>query len=189
MIFVFVPVALIMGAIGRRIAGGILNQWAGLAGGNTSRVMGDNPARLIFSVLVALSGLLGGAPWLLALLLVPAVFVGTTTGNFNSMAMGRGSYSFAHDFWGMSAHAALSAITPTLLVVAFGLQFYDTPFSWWAVGGFTLIASPLYCIGWIISGKTGNLSLPIGFRGGSELGEAFWGASCALGAFLTFALI
>jgi len=185
MIYACVPVVLVLGALGRRAAGGALNQWFS-DGTAEHRVMGDTPARLIFAATVALSACLGGAPAWQALALVPAVWVGTVTGNFASLAMGRGQYSYLHDCVGMSAHAALSAVLPTL--VAFGAVFLTPPEhdQWGWMLGLTMLAAPLYTLGWIISGQHGRPSFPLGLRGGSELGEAFWGASCALGAFLTF---
>lgn len=177
--------SVVLGAFGRRAAGGALNQWIPL--GTKTRVTGDTEVRLLYGATIAAAALLGGAIWWQAALLVPAVWVGTTTGNFNSMAMGHGQYSYAHDFFGMSAHAALSAILPT--VVAFAVVFLTPPeyYDWWWMAGFCMLASPLYTIGWIISGKVGKTSFPAGLQGGSELGEAFWGGACALGAFLTYA--
>lgn len=183
--------AIVLGGLGRRIAGGVLNQWAGLSGEGDARVMGDHPARLIFGATVAFSAFLGGCPWKLALILIPCVWVGTTTGNFESMAMGRGSHSKYHDWLGMTAHAVLSAILPALAVF---LIYPALP--WWWIGLLPLLAAPGYELGWFISELTGNSPslrqniyynhIPNGFKGGTELGEFFFGGACALGAFLTF---
>ncbi len=150
--------------------------------------MGDTEARLIYSVTIALSGLLGGAIWWQAMLMIPAVFVGTTTGNFDSMSMGRGQYSYAHDLFGMSLHAILSVILPLLVVggtVLLPIPEYHNVL-WLSL---YLLASPLYTVGWMIAGKQGKVIFPIGLRGGSELGEAFWGAVCALATFLCYTTI
>ena len=186
--------AIIAGALGRRIAGGVLNTWFA----PTGRVMGDTPARLIYGALVALAGFVGGASLYMSLAMIVAVWIGTTTGNFDSMAMGRGPTSALHDWLGMTAHAFLSTLAPVLLVISptLLLIFHGaTPslllngVAWWYVAGFTVIAAPLYDIGWIITGKSGStMSLPLGFNLAPEIGEGLWGASCAVGTFLTFAL-
>jgi hypothetical protein len=157
-----------------------MNQW--VYGQTTSRrVMGDTPARLIYGIAVALSFLAGGAPLLVVLLAVPAVWVGTTTGNFNSLSMGRAHYSFLHDYWGMSAHAALSAIAPALLVWWFGGD-------WLVLAALIMLAPEIYILGWLITGKVGYKdAFPVGLKGSCELAEAGWGAVTALGAYLAFA--
>lgn len=178
MTYLAVPLVLALGAVGRRGAGGAYNQW--FSTGDTARVMGDTPARILYGVTIALAALLGGAPWWQAAGLVPLVWVGTTTGNFHSMGMGRAQTSYLHDCFGMSAHAALSAALPTAWAYAF---------AWWWMLGLTMLAAPLYSLGWMISGREGRPSFPIGLRGGSEIGEALWGASCALGAFMTYGVM
>lgn len=198
MIYSFIPLVLILGALGRRIAGGVLNTWAGYDG-TANRVMGDTPARLIYGALVALAALLGGAVWWLALLMIPAVWVGTTTGNDDSRDMGFGITSFWHDFWGMTEHATLS-LTPAIVVGIYNVAHMTRLFADNYIIGGTLLAAPLYWLGWVIaialggqiippdnSGSVGNGRLFAGLQGGSEWGEALWGASCALGTFLAFA--
>lgn len=188
MVYGLIPFVLVIGAFARRIAGGYLNQAFGLAGGATARVMGDTPARGIFAALVAACGFLGGAPWTLAVALVPAWFIGTTLGNYNSIAMGRAQTSFAHDFFGMSLHALESVAFPLAAVAAYYAYFAHTGHLQAAyMVGLTMLAAPLYALGWIISGKdAGNMALPVGFQSGFNIGEALWGASTALGCFLTF---
>lgn len=212
MIFLLIPIAFLFGALGRRIAGGVLNTWAGYdtlnrtTPGYNFRVMGDTPARLIYGALVGLAALMGGAVWWMALAMVPAVWVGTTTGNGGGRDAGFGATSFWHDFWGMSEHALLSALAPCLLVVGF---------VWWRAGAYslavfnaddwifclTMLAAPLYWLGWRIAialggqemppnnlGGTGNGRLFAGLQGGSEWGEALWGGAVAVGTFLAFAV-
>lgn len=190
--YLFIPIVMILGALGRRIAGGLLNQWAGDTDG-VSRVMGDTPARLIYGAALGLAALAGSAAWPVALAMVPAVWVGTTTGNFNGMAMGRAEFSYWHDFWGMTAHGALSAILPVGLAVLAGAAAGSI---WIAVD--CLLCAPLYAAAWNVAEDMGTQAVPAssiarrsllrGFNGGSELGEAFWGAACALGTFLAFAV-
>ena len=177
------------GAVGRRVAGGWLNQ---LAGRPDSRPLtGDLPTRIFYGVCIAVAALLGGAAWWLAVLMVPAAWIGTTSGNFHSMAMGRAQTSYLHDVLGMSAHALLSAIVPCLVVLLPSLVVAwhggpAPPPRWLWLFGLTMTAAPLYSLGWIISGREGRPGFPVGLRGGSELGEAFWGAACGLGAALAF---
>ena len=179
MLALLIPLAFLLGAFGRRAAGGVLNQWAGRP--DSRPLVGDTPTRLLFGVTIALAAALGGAVGWQALLMVPAVWVGTTTGNFHSMAMGRAQTSYVHDFVGMSLHALLSALLPTA-VAAYG---WHVQAAW--LFGLTMLASPLYSLGWTISGRQGNPRLPLGMRGGSELGEAFWGGATGVGALLAFA--
>ncbi len=178
-----IPLVLALGAIGRRIAGGGLNQWVGDTGGVNSRVMGDTPARLIFGLLCAVCGLLGGMPWMMVPLIVIAVWVGTTTGN-TGIAMGRGNKTtFSQDWWacaihGMECDAAVSAVT--------GYWFWDHPARWVLVGLGWLTCPVWYEMAWDITGLKGVSWLPVGFRTGSDLAEAIWGAVCALCLFAAF---
>lgn len=203
--WLIIPIAFALGALGRRIAGGVLNTWAGYDALNRThpgynfRVMGDTPARLIYGAMVGLAALMGGAAWWLAMAMVPAVWVGTTTGNGGGRDAGFGATSFWHDFWGMSQHAFLSAGVPTILVIA----------AMWSPAGslagafvfaFTMLAAPLYWLGWRIAIALGGQEIPpnnlggvgsgrlfAGLQGGSEWGEALWGGAVALGTFLAFA--
>lgn len=179
----------LFGALGRRIAGGGLNQWAGLPGGVDGRVMGDTPARFIYAGLIAACALpgvvMGTASWLVLPTLTIAVWVGSTTGNFDSIGMGRGGHSFRRDFLFMSLHGTICAVI-VLLALA-GMRWYASLPSWWywAGAGF-YYAGPAYELGWIITGRTGNPRLPVGLRMGSDLGEAIWGGLCGVGVFTIF---
>lgn len=180
----------ISGGIGRRIAGGVLNEWAGLAGGINARVMGDTPARLIYGASLAMAAFVGGAGWWLALATVLTVWVGTTTGNFGSISMGRApGHSIVADWFGMMAHAALSAVTPAL---TFGVAAYfgHAPALAWLTFAWicTLSASPAYDFGWRLSGLATNSRFPLGFRNGWTIGEFIWGGACGVGMFLAFAV-
>jgi hypothetical protein len=197
MMHLLIPLVLLTGAVGRRIAGGVLNQWfvgisfspgviLTLLGGNSERVMGDTPARLIYGASMALAALLGGAVWWLALAMVPAFWIGSTTGNFNSIAMGRNhppEPDFLGCFLGMSAHAALTALTPVLIVVGVDLWTH-LAYAWVWIAGLTMLAAPLYALAWNISGLRGQKLFPNGFQQGSDLGEGLWGAATALGVYL-----
>lgn len=194
MLFLLAIPVFVLGALGRRIAGGVLNEWFRPIG---PRVMGDTPARLIFGASIGLSALLGGAPWYLALALVPVTWVGTTTGNFDSLSMGRGAYSISHDILGMLAHGALTALTPTVLLASLD-YFAHIPSEWWWITLSCVQAPCFYLIGWTVTEKLGSqgvppsapalhrTALPVGFRGGVELAEALWGGAMALGAYAAF---
>lgn len=173
-----IPLAALLGGFGRRAAGGYLNQ---LAGRPDSRPLtGDTPTRILYGVLIAICALMGGALWWQALLMIVAVWVGTTTGNRGAMDMGRAGGGFWRDFLAMSRHGLDSAILPTA-VAAWGWHWQA---AW--LFGMTMLAAPCYALGWCVGGRIGNPRFPIGLRGGSELGEALWGACVGIGALLAF---
>lgn len=175
--WILLPFAMVLGGLGRRVAGGGANQVFRPNGG---RVMGDTPARLIFGCTIAAAALMAGAVWWHCLLLVPAVWVGTTIGNFESLAMGHGKYSYAHDFWGLTLHGI--AGTAWAWVGAAALGYAASNFM--LIGG--LMIAPAYTLGWwLIPSPAGDSRYPVGLRGGQELGELFYGSLFALGAFLT----
>lgn len=170
----------ILGGFGRRIAGGYLNQLFHKNESRGERVMGDTPARLIFSGIVALAFFVSGALWWHALLMVAAVWVGTTTGNNESLDMGRGKTSALHDWCGMELHGLASAFFPCLLVWWF-------EYTIWPVALSNLLIAPLYETGWQITSGNGarpRMTWPRGFRGGTEIAEFLWGGTCAVGALL-----
>lgn len=163
----------VLGAFGRRIAGGALPQW-------TPWNAGDQIVRLFFGLTVGVSALLAGVPWYLALALVPATWVGTTTSNFNSMAMGRGGQTMLHDVAGMTLHGVLSAALPALGAWWMGYE-------WWPIALSGFLIAPLYDLGWRIAGPDGGKGLtwmPRGLQVGTEFGELFWGGTVALGTYL-----
>lgn len=173
-------VAFCIGAIGRRVAGGAFEQWTGLD-------IGDLPVRVFFAVTVASAALMGGATWLIAGLMVPAVWVGTTTGNFESLAMGVDhKYGVAHDWLGMTAHGMLSAVLPAAVVL---WATDSTPVYWAVFVAITFLASPCYYLGWRLTGNGfGVPRIPVGFKGGTEVAECLWGGVTALSVFLAFAI-
>lgn len=186
--------AFVLGAFGRRAAGGVLNPLTGHT--DAHPLTGDLPTRMGFGATVALAAAMGGASWWQCLLMVPAVWVGTTTGNFGSIDMARNQDTFAHDWLGMSLHAFLSAVLPSVVVVApligpawphVWQPFLADPRWLWAFG-FTMTAAPIYWFGWAVAGYGGVRWLPRGLRGSVEIAEALWGGMCAAGVFLAFAL-
>lgn len=65
------PAAALLGALGRRMQGGVLSQWLGVD-------IGDFPPRLLFAVILGAAGFGAGLVWWEALALVAAAFAGTT---------------------------------------------------------------------------------------------------------------
>lgn len=186
-------VAFLLGGLGRRIAGGALNQWAGLPGGVDGRVMGDTPARFIYAGLIAVCAvpglLLGHGTWFAVPAIVFAVWVGSTTGNFESIAMGRGSHSFWHDWVGMTAHGAICAILVEAALYGLHMVGLSLP-EWRSLVGFGFYyAAPAYWLAWCITGRSENKRLPVGLRMGSDLGELIWGGLCGAGVFFAFWLV
>jgi hypothetical protein len=159
------PIVLLPG-LGRRVSGGVVQQWTGYD-------TGDVPVRLFFGATCGIVALAAGAVWWQAMALWPLAFLTCSIGMFGGIAIGRSGNPWWRDVLGLEAHALLG--WGTILVVAWWLG--DA--WWWLAGGVASIAL-VYELGWIISGKVGNPALPLGFRGGSELGELLWGV--ALGA-------
>lgn len=179
--------AFLLGGLGRRIAGGALNQWAGLPGGVNGRVMGDTPARFIYAGLIAACALLAGGSWKFVPAIVLGTWAGSTTGNFNSIGMGRGGNTLAHDYWGMTAHGTICAAL--ILLALFATLFCPTVVMPRLMGlaayGF-MLAPEAYMLAWIITGRTGRKWLPVGLRTGSDLAELIWGGFCGLGVYAAF---
>ena len=175
----------LLGGLGRRIAGGALNQWAGLPGGVNGRVMGDTPARLIYAALIAICASLALAPPLVNPVILVAVWIGSTTGNFDSIGMGRGGHPFWRDYLGMTAHGAICAAILLVSLAVLG-RFIPLPSWWWLAGAGFYYAASAYELGWIVTGRTGNRRLPVGLQTGSDLAEFIWGGLCGLCTFNAF---
>ena len=174
-----------LGGLGRRVAGGSLNEWFHVD-------VGDLPVRLFYGAMLGLAALMGGAAWWVALAMILAGWSGQAIGgNFESLAMGREGHSRLHDWLGMSAHGAISAVAPTALVLYAGGI-------WWMTAVGFLSAALCYEIGWFVAEKTGNQVVmgkpmvypwfPPGLQGGTQLAEVFWGAACGAGVFLSFTI-
>lgn len=169
------PLAMLLGALGRRIAGGAANQWTNHP--DSRPLMGDLPARLIFGATIAAGALVGGAVWWHAMLLIPAVWIGTTVSNFESISQGRGGGSPWSQALGETAHGLAGVALPMLGAAWFG-------YAWAAFLIAGLLIAPAYWLGWTVCGLKPRMSFPVGFRVGSEWGEALWGACFGGGAFL-----
>ena len=169
------PVMLI-GALGRRVAGGVLNQWFSPSGG---RVMGDVPARALWGLALAIAAILGGMIAWHALVLIVAVTLGCAVPMWaiDPISKQADGNPYPSPVWlrclGLEAHGFLSMLAVT---VAAWWAGYLWPF--FLAGSLTIL--PAYVIGWMVSKPW----FPPGLRLGSEFGEALWGALMALSVFL-----
>jgi hypothetical protein len=183
---VLIILAALFGALGRRLAGGAFQQWTGLD-------VGDLPVRIAFAALIVAAAFLGGwhphaltvlsivvPPWSMPILLGLGVWIGSTMPMFSSIDLGKAEGTVPLDIAGLTAHGLLGIMLPAAL-------------AWWgayaplwllAAG---LLSAPAYWLGWTITGVRGAQWLPLGLRGGTEIGETLWGAAVGIGAFLTFA--
>ena len=171
-----IALAIILGALGRRIAGGLWNSIFGRPSPG-----GDMPVRLIFAAALSLAAYLGGVRWFVALILVPLNYIGTTTGNFDSLAMGRGGRPYWKDFLGMTLHGLLSALAPAVL---FLVVAWPHPWAALVVIAAGLAISPCYTIGWAVCGLHGRSAWIKGCQQGPEIAELLWGGVMGAAAFI-----
>ena len=99
---------------------------------------------------------------------------------FSSIDLGKAEGTVPQDIAGLTAHGLLGTVLPAAL-------------AWWCGGAPVwlvaagLLSAPAYWLGWTVAGLRGAQWLPNGLRGGTEIGEALWGAAVGAGAFLAFA--
>jgi hypothetical protein len=159
----------LLGGLGRRVAGGSFEQWTGIN-------LGDYPVRAFFGATLA-AGCFLGSHQLWSLTLILSGFLGCAIPNFGGIGMGRSGNPWQQDAGGLNSHGTYSMGITALPLAYFnwhGLIFI-------IAAGYAIV--PFYELGWRITGKAGRPGLPLGLRGGSELGELFWGAACGIGAF------
>lgn len=178
LIVLFSVIAFDLGGFGRRVAGGVLNQWAAALGliRADGRIFGDFPARAIFGLTVAIGAWLGGAVWWHGLALAVTTFIGCTVGNFGGLGMGRGSDPYWQDFGAMELHGLGGTVLSAFAAGALGYWHW----------GFFLVAGILCAPSYEAGYRTvdaGRQWLPIGFQEGPEVGEFVWGGVMALAAF------
>lgn len=167
------PLAVALPAIGRRIAGGGLNEVFRPAG---PRVMGDTPARLIFGLTCAAAAWLVGVALIPALCLIVAIWLGSTVGNFGAIALGRGGTSWLDDAPLLALHGLAGVALAAIDVGLAGLAW------WWVIVSGVMIV-PAYEIGWRLAGAHDADALR-GLDSGPDVGELLWGATIGLGLWL-----
>ena len=151
-------IAIILGALGRRIAGGGFQQL-------TNINVGDTPTRIFFGLMIAACALIVGIHWWLVLLgLTILTFIGSTTGNFNATAMGTGGNPLWKDFLFMSLHGFLSVVGPTI-----GAWYLGYSWEWILASG--LIVSPCYMMGNLLFSVFSKMS---GLTSGELTGWPAW---------------
>lgn len=162
-----IAVSFLIGALGRRIAGGAFQQWTGWD-------IGDHLVRLFFGATVAASAAMGGAGWW-SLLLVLAVWIGCTI-PMGGIGLGRQpGGSWLHDAAGLTMHGVATGVLCALALTEWPPHVVASAM---IVAGVFIV--PAYEIGWRMARPT----FPLGFRQGSEIGEALWGGTIAVGAYL-----
>lgn len=163
-----VVVAALLGAIGRRVAGGVVPQFTGW------RAPGV-PCKLFFGWTIGVCAALGGAPALLAILAGVGAWAGHIAHGLNdSASMGRYGPAnlnfswrlFALHFAGMSAYGIcvmllgiLAAAVPSIALYHFdGMLAVVLHFGWfaWTLLAGALLTAPAYALAWATwNGKPG----------------------------------
>ncbi len=168
--------AAVLCGLGRRIAGGVLNQWFAAPGG---RVMGDLPARGIWGLSLGVAAFAAGATLGRACVILPLVVAGCAVPMWAIDPLGEG---YSSPRWlrclGLAAHGLLS-----MLLVTAGAWWCGYGWPW--ILGASMAILPLYVAGWMIA-PAQRPTFPPGFRLGSEIGELLWG--CAMGAAVVLAV-
>jgi hypothetical protein len=196
-----IPISFLLGAIGRRVAGGYFETLTGLKWGQ--------PTRLFFGLTICISVILAGAPILPSLLLIPAIWFGTIVGLFGGLGMGRGEHGdittsgkYWRDFFAMGLHGFLGIIFPAIWCVWMGYNPIYTVIAgilcpvWYEIG-YRIIGKPVEN-GGLIRWRTGlnpqptpfnRQNWPIGFSGAPEIGELIYGGIKAVGMVLSVLLL
>jgi hypothetical protein len=145
------PAAIVAGALGRRLAGGLLTIWTGGRTGTTAN-------RVAWAAIAGASVWLGGAGWPVAMGYGAAVFAGSTIGygppwrgnDETTMRMGRGPggvgfswRQFGVDFGWMTYHGVFSVALAVL-----GAAVLRLP--WWPLLAAGILAAPVYSLAWVI---------------------------------------
>lgn len=179
MIILSIIYSFVLCGFGRRIAGGGFQGMTGID-------IGDLPVRLFFGLTVALSALLVGVPFWWSMAMIPITWIGTTTGNFDGLSMGRAERSYLRDFAGMTAHGILSVIAPCIWAWYLGYAI-------WPIALSGLLIAPCYEAGYrlcpFVPGHAySRPNWPAGFQAATEWGEIFWGGLVGVGTVLAVLL-
>jgi len=171
----------LMGALGRRAAGGGFQDATGIN-------LGDFPTRAFFGLTIALAAWLGGVVWWQALLAALTVFLGCSFPvNVHIPFLGDfGGIHFADSdplpFWRRAIGLGLHCVVNFAGVIA-GAAFLGL--DWLGVVLGSLAAIPCYALAWRLTGDAGLAWMPPALRDGRDWGELFWGAAVALSVYLS----
>ena len=177
----------VLGAIGRRVAGGLIEDI-------THKKTGDQGIRLFFaltlSVTMVLAYVITMNPvfvWWQLLALVPLNWVGTTLGNLDSIGMGRSGHTWLRDYLGITAVAIAGCVLPAVALWWWGY----TAWYWCFLGG--VFTGWLYELGYRICPFNpghgySRPDWPTGFNCATALAECFYGFAKAVGIFLAVLL-
>lgn len=129
-----IPMSIILGAISRRWAGGLLSKWIGID-------ITTQPVRLLWGAVIALIAYTSGAVWWHALCLIPAIWFGSVVfGFWGSLNIWRDkARSFPLDFLLITLHGVGGMALATL-----GAWYFD--YSWYWFLGAGLMCAPVYTL-------------------------------------------
>lgn len=160
----YITLSFVLGAIGRRTAGGSFQQWTG-------KDIGDLPVRLFFGATIAAAAWMGGADGQQIAAVIPLTWFGAASGNFHSLPLGRGNTSYLHDFIGLTLHGVISGV---LLVIPFVERHW-----WWPlIAGLT--CAPCYEVGYRLDWQRG----PGWMTGPTQVAELLFGGLLGIGVYL-----
>lgn len=159
--------------VGYRIRGGAL--------AGTRFQLPGQVSRLTFALAASATALAAGVPWWLALLLVPAWFVGTTLPLFGAIDLGRNEGTFWGDFCLLALRGLLGVLLPAIALGAAG-------YGWLALLGAGPMMAPAYvaarAIRWAPRLPNNALGTAVDFP---PRGELITGALFGLGTVLAIA--
>ena len=171
-------ISALLGAFGRRVAGGGFQDLTGIN-------VGDTPVRIFFGLTIGAAALMSGVFWAYALALVILTFIGSTAGYFGGLGLGRPvrlplpANNYWKDFGEVTAHGVLSVILP-----CFGAWYLG--YAWWLILISGFVIAPCYEIGYRIAPYAGvqygwvRPNWPLWLQGAVQFGEFIWGAVLGL---------
>lgn len=165
------PLVAVLGALGRRVAGGGFQDW-------TKIDVGDFPARGFFGLMLTASVALGGwhSWWCLSIAVTTLLGCSVPVG-------GIGLNPWKKDAWTVLLHG-LASMSITGLPLLFVHFPGTTPwFVLYIVAGPSIVGA--YTLGW----KIARPSWPRGLNNGVAVSECLWGAMCGIGALLAGAVL
>ena len=174
------------GGIGRRVAGGLIEDL-------THVKTGDQGIRLLFAATLSLAMvfavLAGGTvfEWWHLLIMIPLNWIGTTLGNLDGIGMGRNGHTWSRDFLALTAVSIAGCVLPAAAMWWLGYSAWY----WVFLGG--IFTGTVYEIGYRICPFNpghgySRPEWPTGFNCATALGECFYGFLKGVGMFLAVLL-